>query len=436
MPLLTCALYAKRNGLLDTPGWKQFKRLAKREKVLIRMLKQTKLHQVNRSPIYMFGYRVPQNHQKAVQIDAENGNTKWVDAEKLELSQLDDYNTFQDNGKAIFGSNGHILNAPAGHKKIRVHFVYAVKHDGRHKARLVAGGHLTDIPLDSVYSGVVSLRSLRLVIFLAELNGLQIWQGDIGNAYLEAMTKEKLFIVAGPEFGEREGHILVIFKALYGLRTSGLRWHERFADTMRDMGFFPCRGDGDVWMRLNKEDDLYEYVAVYVDDLCIAMKDPAGFIKELKQVHKYKIKGDGPIEYHLGCDYERAPAGEMTCSPRKYMEKSLDAFDKMFGHLPREYSSPLEKNDHPEIDESPELDTIGIKKYQSLIGTLQWLVSLGRFDIATAVMTMSRFRAAPRQGHLDRLMRIFGYVKAFSHAKLRFLVDAPDYSDLPDQDHD
>ena len=433
---VTCALYAKRNGLLDTPGWKQFKRLAKREKVLIRMLKQTKLHQVNRSPIYMFGYRVPRNHQEAVQIDAENGNTKWVDAEKLELSQLDDYNTFQDNGKAIFGSNGHILNAPAGHKKIRVHFVYAVKHDGRHKARLVAGGHLTDIPLDSVYSGVVSLRSLRLVIFLAELNGLQIWQGDIGNAYLEAMTKEKLFIVAGPEFGEREGHILVIFKALYGLRTSGLRWHERFADTMRDMGFFPCRGDGDVWMRLNKEDDLYEYVAVYVDDLCIAMKDPAGFIKELKQVHKYKIKGDGPIEYHLGCDYERAPTGEMTCSPRKYIEKSLDAFDKMFGHLPREYSSPLEKNDHPEIDESPELDTIGIKKYQSLIGTLQWLVSLGRFDIATAVMTMSRFRAAPRQGHLDRLMRIFGYVKKFRHAKLRFLVDAPDYSDLPDQDHD
>ena len=432
---VTCALYAKRNGLLDVPGWKQFKRLAKREKILIRLVKQSKLKQVNRSPVYMFGYKVPRNHQEAVQIDAQNGNTKWVDAEKLELAQLDEYETFNDCGKANYGKSGIIVNAPAGHKRIRVHFVYAVKHDGRHKARLVAGGHLTDVPVDSVYSGVVSLRSLRIVIFLAELNGLDIWQGDIGNAYLEAVTQEKIYIVAGPEFGEREGHILVIYKALYGLRTSGLRWHERFADTMRDMKFFPCKAEADVWIRLN-EDNVYEYVAVYVDDLAIAMKDPAAFIKQLKEVYKYKIKGDNVIEYHLGCDYERDQNGNMTCSPRKYIEKSLDAFEKMFGHLPKKYNAPLEKNDHPEIDESPELDSDGVKKYQSLIGTLQWMVSLGRFDIATAVMTMSRFRAAPREGHILRLKRIFGYVREMKHARIRFDTEEPDYSDLPDQDYD
>ena len=46
-------------------------------------------------------------------------------------------------------------------KKIRVHFVYAVKHDGRFKARLVADGHLTKEPVESIYSGVVSMRSLQ-----------------------------------------------------------------------------------------------------------------------------------------------------------------------------------------------------------------------------------------------------------------------------------
>ena len=81
------------------------------------------------------------------------------------MTQLDDYDTFDDRGKAIFDKYGKNMNAPPGFKKIRVHFVYAVKHDGRHKARLVAGGHLTDVPVDSVYSGVVSLRSLRIVIF-------------------------------------------------------------------------------------------------------------------------------------------------------------------------------------------------------------------------------------------------------------------------------
>jgi hypothetical protein len=69
-----------------------------------------------------------------------------------------------------------------------------------------------------------------MVAFLSELNGLNLWATDIGNAYLEAKTSELLFIVAGPEFGDlEEGHMLVIYKALYGLCSSGLLWHERFS---------------------------------------------------------------------------------------------------------------------------------------------------------------------------------------------------------------
>ena len=81
-----------------------------------------------------------------------------------ELSQIVEYETFEDKGKGA--------KVPKDYKLIRCHFGFDVNHDGRHKARYVAGGHLTDPLLDSVYSGVVSLRSLRLVIFLAELNGL------------------------------------------------------------------------------------------------------------------------------------------------------------------------------------------------------------------------------------------------------------------------
>ena len=75
--------------------------------------------------------------------------------------------------------------------------------------------------MESVYSGVISLRGLRLVMFLAELNKLLLWGRDAGNAYPEALTKEKLYIIAGPEFGDLSGHILIIYKALYGTRTGG-----------------------------------------------------------------------------------------------------------------------------------------------------------------------------------------------------------------------
>jgi hypothetical protein len=68
-----------------------------------------------------------------------------------------------------------------------------------------------------------------MVAFLSELNGLNLWATDIGDAYLEAKTLELLFIVAGPEFGDLEGHMLVIYKALYRFCSTGLCWHERFS---------------------------------------------------------------------------------------------------------------------------------------------------------------------------------------------------------------
>ena len=261
---ISCAVYAKDNNLLEEPGWKQFKRLAHRQKKLLRLVNQAKLQSFRTKLVYKFGYLVPRNHDQAMQLNNTNGNTKWIDAESVELTQLQDYGTFIDKGKHA--------PTPHGYKRIKIHFVYDVKHDGRHKARLVAGGHLTEVPLDSVYSSVVSLRGLRLTIFLGELNDLDIWATDIGNAYLEAETKEKVCIAAGPEFGKLEGHTLIIFKALYGLRSSGLQWHERFADTLRDMDFFPSKAEDDIWMR--KKGNVYEYIATYVDDICIVAKDP------------------------------------------------------------------------------------------------------------------------------------------------------------------
>ena len=58
-----------------------------------------------------------------------------------------------------------------------------------------------------------------MVVFLSQLNNLEIWGADVGNAYLEAYTDEKLCIMAGPEFKELQGHLLIMVKALYGTRS-------------------------------------------------------------------------------------------------------------------------------------------------------------------------------------------------------------------------
>ena len=431
---ITCAVYAKKHDLLDTTGWKHLKRYAKTSKRLIRAVKQSRIRQVRASVRYQHGFQVPKDYNDAMRLDKENGNTHWQDAMDLELTQIHEYKVFKDTGKAKF-HNGKVVT-PDGFQKIRVHFVYAVKHDGRFKARLVADGHLTKEPVESIYSGVVSLRSLRMVVFLSQLNNLEIWGADVGNAYLEAYTDEKLCIMAGPEFKELQGHLLIMVKALYGTRSGGARWHDRLFDILQEMKFKPSKADPDVWMRPEPGGTCYEYIAVYVDDLAIAAKDSQAFCNELKKKYNLKLKGVGPLEYHLGCTYKKDPDGTLAADPRRYVNKILESFERMFKEKPRKSRPPLEGGDHPELDTSELCDEHQIKQFQTLIGQLQWLISLGRFDIAVHVMSLSRFRAQPRKGHLDRAKRIVGYLLFLPDGAIRFRTGEPDFSSLKDQEYD
>ena len=431
---INCAVYAKKRDLLDTTGWNHPNRHAKISKRPIRDVKQSRIHHVRASARYQHGFQVPKDYNDAMRLDKENGNTHWQDAMDLELTQIHEYKVFKDTGKTKF-HNAKVVT-PDGFQKIRVHFVYAVKHDGRFKARLVADGHLTKEPVESIYSGVVSLRSLRMVDFLSQLNNLEIWGADVGNAYLEAYTDEKLCIMAGPEFTELQGHLLIMVKALYGTRSGGARWHDRLFDILQELKFKPSKADPDVWMRPEQGGTCYEYIAVYVDDLAIAAKDPQAFCNELKKKYNLKLKGVGPLEYHLGCTYKKDPDGTLAADPRRYVNKILESYERMFKEKPRKSRPPLEGGDHPELDTSELCDEHQIKQFQTLIGQLQWLISLGRFVIAVHVMSLSRFRAQPRKGHLDRAKRIVGYLLFLPDGAIRFRIGEPDFSSLKDQEYD
>ena len=345
----------------------------------------------------------------------------------LELTQIHEYKVFKDTGKAQFHDGKAVT--PDGFQKIRVHFIYAVKHDGKFKARPVADGHPTKEP-------VVSLRSLRMVVFLSKLNDFEIWGADVGNAYLEAYTDQKLCIIVGPEFKELQVHLLIMIKTLHGTRSGGARWHDRLFDILQELKFKPSKADPDVWMRPEPGGTCYEYIAVYVDDLAIVAKDPQAFCNKLKKRYNLKLKGVGPLEYHLGCTYKKDPDGTLAADPRRYVNKMLESYERMFKEKPRKSRPPLEEGDHPELH-TPELcDGHQTNQLQTLVGQLQWLISPGHFDIAVHVISFSRFRAPPRKGHLDRTKRIVGYLLFLPDGAIRFRTGEPDFSFLNDQEYD
>ena len=81
--------------------------------------------------------------------------------------------------------------------------------------------------------------------------------------------------------------------------------------------------------------------------------------------------------------------------PRKYVSKIIESYERMFSTKPKKARSPLEARDHPVLDQSDFCNEEETKHYQTLIGQLQWLISLGRFDIAVHTMPLSRFRSQP-----------------------------------------
>ena len=157
----------------------------------------------------------------------------------------------------------------------------------------------------------------------------------------------------------------------------------------------------------------------------------------MKEKFKLKIKGDGPLEYHIGCNYKLDKDGTLVAQPTRYIDKILESYKKMF---PDENfinaKSPVEKNDHPELDNSELCNEDQITRYMCMIGQLQWAITLGRYDILAHVMSMSRFRLAPKLGHLERMKRLYGYLAKTKHFAIRSRTNEPDYSHLPKQEYE
>ena len=155
--------------------------------------------------------------------------------------------------------------------------------DFTRKARWVKDGHKTPDPIGSNYSGVVSRESVRIVLTYAALNDIDVQTGDIKNAYLQAPSSEKHYIICGAEFGlENVGKVALITRALYGGKSSGQDFWLHLRSCMEHLKFVSCKADPDVWMRPAKHDDgtpYWEYVLLSLFE-CVYCSRKSGLPKD------------------------------------------------------------------------------------------------------------------------------------------------------------
>ena len=189
------------------------------------------------------------------------------------------------------------------------------------------------------------------------------------------------------------------------------------------MGFCSARYNRDVWMWMREDRTGYDYICTHVDDFKIVARDPDCWLTQISGV--FLLKSTGPPSYYLGNDYvwsSSENAWVLGCSTYiKECIRSLVEDDMIEGKL-WEHKNPLPAEVHPEMDESPLLDDQGLKLYQTLIGMAQWACTIGHLDISFAVSSLSRFSAAPREGHIQLAIYMFGYLK--KHRNRNLVIDS------------
>jgi hypothetical protein len=389
----------------------RIERLRISNEIKVRRLSRNKRLQ-NKKNRVKFGIKVPNNVREAIIFDKENKNNLWAEAIMKEMTALEKAGVFE------FHPPHHQVSKEYQYCPLRI--IFDIKQeDLRRKARMVAGGHVVNSTMFESYSSVVQTRTIRLLETIAMNEGLEFMTGDIGNAFVHAFTKEKVYSKAGKEFGNREGCVVVIKKALYGLATSARQWNLALGDVIRKMGFKPSRADPDLWIKESNDGKIYEYIATYVDDIIIVAKEPEVYLKKIQDVFPIRDIEKSP-SYYLGNNLEIRENETIKVSSQKYITEVIRKYESKHGPLRKE-NVPASPNDHPEEDDTPFLNEEGTTQFQSIIGICQWISIAGRFDITFAVSSLSRFSAQPREGHLKRSIKILGYLKKYP--KRGYIVD-------------
>ena len=131
--------------------------------------------------------------------------------------------------------------------KVTGHLIWDMKIDFTRKARWVLDGHKTPNPTGSLYTGVVSRESVRIAFTYTALNKLGVCAMDICNAYLQAPSSCKNFIICGLKFGiENVGRVALVHWALYGGKLAGKDFRSHLCCCMQHLNFTSCPADPDV----------------------------------------------------------------------------------------------------------------------------------------------------------------------------------------------
>lgn len=319
---------------------------------------------------------------------------KWREAMQEELNSLHAHGTWD------------LVDAttmPAGQRVVGCKWVYTLKRDARgvvqrYKARLVAKGFMQHGDMD-VFSPTTRHVTIRAALAHAAAHNLTVKAFDVRTAFLNGdLPEDQTVWLAQPPGYESGGPNMVcrLKKSLYGLRQAPRAWHAKLKSELQAMGFTPTKADASLFTRL-EPDGTTTLIVVWVDDgLVISHGDiPDTVIKQLST--RFTIKDIGDPRMFVGIEIIRdRSAGTITISQQR-MVTDLVTRHGLADCKPK--ATPLSVSTRLSKAEGTPLDDRTASEYRELVGSLLYLTTCTRPDIAQAVGTLTRYTSSPTTAH-------------------------------------
>eukprot|EP00798_Chlamydomonas_sp_ICE-L_P025937 gene25937-biopygen20436 len=345
----------------------------------------------------------------------------WLLAMRDEMESLHAHRTWQ------------LVKLPLGVVPIKNRWCFSFKHGDngvvvRQKARIVAKGFLqrAGLDYDLTFAPVTSKSTLRTLLAGMVHNKMFARQLDIKIAFLNGVLEEELYMEQPQGFVVPGGWVCKLIKSLYGLKQSPRKWCEEVRRVLRIAGFTPAQADPALFIRL-EPDGTVSWVLTYVDDFWLALHCLILYAKIVAIMRKAKwtvTEMGGPkVFLSIDCDLTLDSAG-------RCVSLVISQHNQIFGMLER---YPIALGD--ETKQSPHVPMISgaVTKhaagspalpnnlmYASLIGSLIYLSTCTRPDIAYSVSALSRFTSKPTQAHWRAAQRVLVYLRKYPNLGIRY----------------
>ncbi|KAI0996197.1 Retrovirus-related Pol polyprotein from transposon TNT 1-94 [Podosphaera aphanis] len=324
-----------------------------------------------------------------------------------------------------------LVPRPSGRKVVGGKWVCKVKGNAqgeleRFKARYVAKGfsQIQGLDYDETFAPVVRYDSLRLLLAISASKGWRPRQLDIKTAFLYGILNEEVYMEL-PEGYRIDNHVARLNRCIYGLKQSPREWYFRLVEYLKPFGlastlFDPC-------VLIHNSGHLI--IAVYVDDIILfgeqgdiilfgeqgdLMENTVNLLKP-----EFQVNDMGLLHWLLGIQIEYDNAG-ITLSQTAYIDRILTRFSMQDCNP---VSSPIEHNHRLMLAIEGDTRAPAIL-YQQIIGSIMYLVSGTRPDLAYTISHLSQFNSDPSITHINAVKRVLRYLKGTKDQRILYRFDS------------